>query len=103
VERGLKRRKAVNIPYVGIDEKQFRSGHRYISSLVDPQGGRVLKVVEERAEVACKALISKALTLNSNPRLPLWRWICGRRMRTLWLKKCYKRTLFTIGSISANI
>ena len=40
VERGLKRRKAVNIPYVGIDQKQFRSGHRYISSLVDPQWPR---------------------------------------------------------------
>jgi hypothetical protein len=36
VERCLKRRKSVNIPYVGIDQKQFRSGHRYISSLVDP-------------------------------------------------------------------
>ena len=54
---------------MGIDEKQFRSGHRYISSLVDPQGGRVLKVVEERAEVACKALISKALTLRQQSQV----------------------------------
>jgi transposase len=69
VERGLKRRKAVNIPYVGIDEKQFRSGHRYISLLVDLQGGRVLDVVEERTEVACKALISKALTLRQQSQV----------------------------------
>jgi hypothetical protein len=46
VERGLKRCKAVNIPCVDIDQKQFRSCHRYISSLVDLQGGRVLDVVE---------------------------------------------------------
>jgi len=61
VERGLMRRQAVEIPYIGIDEKQFRKGHRYISSLVDLNGGRVLDVVEERTEKACKALITKAL------------------------------------------
>jgi len=62
VERGLKRREEVAIPTIGIDEKQFRSGHRYISSLVDLEGGRVLDVVEERTEDACKTLISQALT-----------------------------------------
>jgi len=62
VERGLERRKEVPIPYVGIDEKQFRSGHRYISSMVDLGGGRVLDVVENRTESDCKTLISKALT-----------------------------------------
>jgi len=62
VQRGLARRDASVIPYIGIDEKQFRSGHRYISSLVDLEGGRVLEVVEERTEVACKALIDQALT-----------------------------------------
>jgi len=62
VERGLKRREASPIPYIGIDEKQFRSGHRYISSLVDLDKGRVLEVVEERTEVACKSLISQGLS-----------------------------------------
>jgi len=62
VQRGLARREEVKIPYIGIDEKQFRSGHRYISSMVDLDGGRVLDVVEERTEVACKALIGQALT-----------------------------------------
>lgn len=64
VVRGLKRRENVEIPYIGIDEKQFRKGHRYISSLVDLKGGRVLDVVEERTEVAAKELIDKALTSN---------------------------------------
>jgi transposase len=62
VQRGLSRREAVAIPYLGIDEKQFRSGHQYISSLVDLQQGRVLDVVEHRTEEACKALIERSLT-----------------------------------------
>ena len=62
VKRGLERRKETAIPYIGIDEKQFRSGQRYISSIVDLGAGRVLDVVENRTEKDCKALISKALT-----------------------------------------
>ena len=62
VERGLSRRKEEAIPYIGIDEKQFRSGHRYISSLVDLNGSRVLDVAEERTETACKSLIEQGLT-----------------------------------------
>lgn len=69
VERGLKRREEVKIPFIGIDEKQFRSGHRYISSLVDLHGGRVLDVVEERTEIACKTLISKALTFTQQKQV----------------------------------
>jgi transposase len=62
VARGLTRREDVAIHYIGIDEKQFRSGHQYISSLVDLSSGRVLDVVEERTEASCNTLISKALT-----------------------------------------
>ena len=69
VERGLKRREEVEIPFIGIDEKQFRSGHRYISSLVDLQGGRVMDVVEERTETACKTLISQALTAKQQTQV----------------------------------
>lgn len=69
VERGLKRREETEIPFIGIDEKQFRSGHKYISSLVDLQGGRVLDVVEDRTETACKALISQALTAKQQTQV----------------------------------
>ena len=62
VERGLKRRENTAIPYIGIDEKQFRTGHNYISTLVDLSAGRVLDVVEERTETATKTLLDKALT-----------------------------------------
>jgi transposase len=62
VQRGLSKREAVTIPYLGIDEKQFRNGQCYISSLVDLQGGRVLDVVEDRKEKACKALLEQSLS-----------------------------------------
>ena len=69
VERGLSRRKDDPVHYLGIDEKQFRSGHRYITSLVDLEGGRVLDVVEERTEVACKTLIEQALTKSQQEQV----------------------------------
>ena len=35
VDRGLDRRKDDPVEYLGIDEKSFRSGHRYVSLLND--------------------------------------------------------------------
>jgi hypothetical protein len=37
-----------HIPYLGLDEKQCRLGHRYLSSLVDRQDARVFDIVEQR-------------------------------------------------------
>ena len=62
VNRGLERRVADPVPYVGIDEKQFRRGHNYITCLVDIRQGRVLDVTAERTETACTTLLTKALT-----------------------------------------
>jgi transposase len=45
-----------------MDEKQFRSGHQYITNLLDLEQGRILDVVEERKEVSCKTLLETALT-----------------------------------------
>ena len=58
VERGLSRRKNEGVKFVGIDEKQFRSGHRYISCLADLDNGRILNVVEDRTTESCKTLIN---------------------------------------------
>jgi transposase len=52
VERGLARRKLEQMPYLGIDEKSFRKGHRYGSLLNDREKGRVLEVVEHRTTAA---------------------------------------------------
>lgn len=69
VQRGLARRKKNTVRYLGIDEKQFRSGHRYISNLYDLEGRRVLEVVEERTEQACHTLIEQALTHKQQARV----------------------------------
>ena len=61
VDRGLDCRQNDEIPWVGMDEKSFRKGHRYVSILNDIEGGRVLDVVEGREGKAADKLINKAL------------------------------------------
>jgi transposase len=50
VQRGLKRRAAEPVPYLGVDEKAFRKGHRYATLVTDLNRGRVLYVAEERKQ-----------------------------------------------------
>lgn len=61
VKRGLERRDNEEVPWVGMDEKSFRRGHRYVSILNDIEGGRVLDVVEGREGLAAHQLITQAL------------------------------------------
>lgn len=62
VARGLSRREEEAVPYVGIDEKQFRRGHSYISNLVDLERVRVLEVVEGRTEESALGLLETGLS-----------------------------------------
>jgi transposase len=48
VRRGLARRKAEPIGYLGVDEKSFRKGHKYMTVVNDVSRGRVLYVAEGR-------------------------------------------------------
>jgi transposase len=48
VKRGLARRQAEAIPYIGVDEKSFRKRHRYVTVVSDIDRGRVLYVAEDR-------------------------------------------------------
>jgi transposase len=50
VRRGLKRRQQEPVPYLGIDEKAFRKGHRYATLVTDVIGGCVLYVAEDRKQ-----------------------------------------------------
>ena len=59
VDRGLERRKIEAVPYVGIDEKSFRKGHRYVSTLNDINRGCVIDVVEGRRESDAEQLWAK--------------------------------------------
>ena len=56
VERGLAQRDLDQIPYVGIDEKNFGKGHDYVSIMTDIDGGRVLEVVPGRTREAADSL-----------------------------------------------
>ena len=50
VERGLERRKAEKVSQIGIDEKAFRRGHRYVTLVNDVVRSRVLYVAEGREQ-----------------------------------------------------
>jgi transposase len=50
VERGLKRRQAEEVTHLGVDEKAFQKGHRYVTLVNDLNRGRVLYVAEDREE-----------------------------------------------------
>lgn len=52
VKRGLKRREAEPIQYIGIDEKSFRKRHRYMTVVNDIDRGRVLYVAEDRKQAS---------------------------------------------------
>jgi transposase len=50
VKRGLARRQAEPVPHLGVDEKAFRKGHKYMTVVNDLQRGRVLYVAEDRKQ-----------------------------------------------------
>jgi transposase len=59
VTRGMTKRKLEGIKHVGMDEKSFRRGQSYITTLneVSPQNARVIEVVEGRTTQAAVALL----------------------------------------------
>lgn len=50
VKRGLERRQAEPVAQIGVDEKAFRKGHKYLTLVNDLAGGRVLHVAEDRKQ-----------------------------------------------------
>ena len=58
VERGLKRRQAEVVKRIGIDEKAFRKGHRYLTLVNDLDRSRVLFVAEDRKETSLGRILA---------------------------------------------
>src|SRR6266699_1858122 len=50
VKRGLQRRQAEPVRHLGVDEKAFRKGHKYLTVVNDLTRGRVLYVAEDRKQ-----------------------------------------------------
>lgn len=52
VARGLEQRKLTGVRHVGLDEKSFRKGQDYVTTLTDLDGARVIDVAPGRTEEA---------------------------------------------------
>jgi transposase len=52
VARGLKRREAESIPWIGVDEKAFCKGHKYATLVNDLSFSRVLYVAPDRKQTS---------------------------------------------------
>jgi transposase len=52
VRRGLQRRQAEPVRHLGVDEKAFRKGHKYLTLVNDLTRGRVLYVAEDRKQAS---------------------------------------------------
>lgn len=65
VKRGMVRRKAESLPYLGVDETAARRGHNYLTIVNDPQRSRVLYVAEERTTASLNGFWS---TLSPDQR-----------------------------------
>ena len=57
VARGLGRRQAEAVAYLGVDEKAYRRGHRYVTVLTDLAGRRILEVTPDRSAESLKAAL----------------------------------------------
>jgi transposase len=59
VERGLNSRKELTTRYIGVDEKSFKKGHKYITILYDLETSAVIDIEEDRTEKSLKTMLNK--------------------------------------------
>lgn len=62
VARGLERRGALELRYVGVDEKSFQRRHDYVTVVSDLAGARVLFVADDRKRESLEAFWALGLT-----------------------------------------
>jgi transposase len=76
VRRGLARRQVQEVAYVGIDEKAYRKGHRYVTIVNDLDSGHVLYVAAEREQASLdgfwKILTQEQLSNIKGVALDMW-------------------------------
>lgn len=67
VERGRARKGAEPIPYIGVDEKAFRKGHRYHTIVCDLERSTVEFVAEERTTASLAAYYAQRSAARRAP------------------------------------
>ena len=76
VVRGLGRREAEIIAYLGVDEKAIRKDHNYVTVLTDLEGRRILEVTPDRTKeslvTAIKSLDSKHISGIQAVSMDMW-------------------------------
>ncbi|NKB23377.1 MAG: hypothetical protein GKR87_03120 [Kiritimatiellae bacterium] len=91
-KRGLSRRRAEEIAWIGIDEKGFLKGHKYVFLLNDLERWRVLEVVEDRDKRASKNLLDNLNEAVDKIRIQAHHTLQGQNddrltgTKYLWLK-----------------
>jgi len=69
-ERGMERRpKDVPYTHLGIDEKSFKKGHKYVTVLSSPNAGCVVDVAEGRDKAATKSLLEGTVVPEHRDKL----------------------------------
>lgn len=61
--RGLERRNTEPVTYIGIDEKSFGKGHKYVTLMTNIDNGSVMDVEQQRTQEAAVKLL-ESLTLS---------------------------------------
>ena len=59
VKRGLCKRKELNTEFLGVDEKSFLKGHKYVTVVYDIKNSSVIDVAKDRKEASLDEILSK--------------------------------------------
>jgi len=59
VKRGLCNRKELNAEFLGVDEKSFLKGHKYVTVVYDIENSSVIDIAKDRKEFSLDEILSK--------------------------------------------
>jgi transposase len=69
VARGLERRGALELRFIGVDEKSFQRRHDYVTVVSDLEGARVLFVADDRKRESLEAFWALGLTVAQRTQI----------------------------------
>lgn len=69
VNRGLSRRKSIDIEYLGIDEKSMQKGHTYLTVISDTKNNQIIDLIQNRTYEATSILLTNISELHNTSNL----------------------------------